>query len=103
MALRSAHVLASIETALSSKAPGSRVGAFTLLTALAEVCKATTEPYLVPLLGCCLEGSADKVTDVHTQALRAGRAIINNMNPYGARFILPQVRPASPVDASRRP
>ena len=37
MALRSAHVLSSINEAMASKAVGSRAGAFLLITALAEV------------------------------------------------------------------
>jgi hypothetical protein len=92
MALRSANVITSIDAALADKAVGARAGAFLLLTALSEVCKGATEPYLVPLIAKCLDGCADKASEVHTQALRAGRAIINNMNPYGARFVLPQVR-----------
>jgi hypothetical protein len=103
MALRSAHVIASIEDALAAKAPGGRAGAFTLLTALSEICKATVEPYLVPLLGRCLEGCADKAAEVHTEALKAGRAVINNMCPYGARFVLPQVRRASALSRPCQP
>lgn len=91
MALRSAHVLASMEAAFGSKDASTRVGAFTLMTALGELCKHSVEPYLVPLLHHCLAGCADKAQDVHTAALGAGRGVINNMCPYGARFILPQV------------
>lgn len=93
MALRSAHVLSSVEAAFGAKDAASRVGAFTLITALVELCKAAVEPYLIPLVGRCLEGCADKAADVHAAALGAGRAITNTMCPYGARFVLPQVRP----------
>jgi hypothetical protein len=92
MGLRTAHALSSMEAAFTSKAVGSRIGAFTLLTALSEICKATVEPYLVPMLHFCLDGCADRSLEVHTAALKAGRGIINNMCPFGARFILPQVR-----------
>ena len=105
MALRSAHVLSSVEAAFASKDAGSRAGAFTLLTALVELCRASVEPYLIPLIGRCLEGCADKAADVHAKALGAGRAIVNNMCPYGARFVLPQVRPplAPPLRNAWRP
>jgi hypothetical protein len=91
MVLRSAHILASVEGAFSSKQASTRMGAFMLTTALMEICKAAVEPYLIPLICKCLEGCADKSADVHVQALGAGRAIVNNMCPYGARFVLPQV------------
>ena len=94
MALRTAHVLATMDAAFSSKDASTRAGAFTLMTALSEICKHSVEPYLVPLLHRCLTGCADKSGDVHKAALGAGRGVINNMCPYGARFILPQVRSA---------
>lgn len=94
MVLRTAHVLNSLETGLTSKAPATRAGAFLLLTAISEICKSAVEPYLIPLVPSILDGAADKAPEVHAAALRAGRAAVNNMCPYGARFVLPIVKEA---------
>lgn len=94
MVLRTAHVLNSLETGLKSKTPATRSGAFLLLTAISEICKSAVEPYLIPLVPSILDGAADKAQEVHIAALRAGRAIVNNMCPYGARFVLPKVTEA---------
>jgi hypothetical protein len=95
MVLRSAHILASMEGAFKSKQAGTRMGAFMLATALMEICRSAVEPYLVSLVCKCFEGCADKSADVHVHALGAGRAIVNNMCPYGTPFVLPQVRYSS--------
>lgn len=94
MVLRTAHVLNSLETGLKSKAPATRAGAFLLLTAIGEICKSSVEPYLIPFVPSILDGAADKAPEVHTAALVAGRAAVNNMCPYGARFVLPKITEA---------
>jgi elongation factor 3 len=94
MVLRTAHVLNSLETGLTSKQPSTRAGAFLLITAISEICKSPVEPYLIPLVPSILDGAADKVPEVHTAAVRAGRAVVNNMCPFGARFVLPRITEA---------
>lgn len=94
MVLRTAHVLSSLESGLSSKTPATRSGAFLLLTAISEICKSAVEPYLIPLVPSILNGAADKAAEVHMAALRAGRATVHNMCPYGARFVLPKITEA---------
>lgn len=94
MLLRSAHILSSLETGFTSKTPATRSGALLLVSALCDICRSSTEPYLVPYVPQILHAAADKVGDVHTAAVNAGRALINVMCPYGARFVLPHITAA---------
>lgn len=94
MLLRTAHILTSLEAGLSSKTPPTRGGALLLVSALCDICRSSTEPYLVPYVPQILNAAADKAADVHAAAVNAGRALINVMCPYGARFVLPHITAA---------
>lgn len=48
----------------------------------------------MPYVPRILTAAADKASEVHTAALNAGRALVNVMCPYGARFVLPHITTA---------
>jgi hypothetical protein len=94
MVFRTAHVLDTLTSALSSKTSATHAAALTLVSAICDIARAPAEPYLIPFLPTVLTAAADKSPDVHSAALLAGRALVHNMCPFGARYALPHVTAA---------